>query len=193
MMAKVGYRRVSSRDQHLDRQLSGITLDKMFDEKCSAKTVNRPVWQTCLNYLREGDELHIHSLDRVCRSGAGDAVKIVESLTAQGITVEFHKEGMRFNDVMTATQKGVLAIIASIAQMERELIAERRDEGIVKAREKGKKFGRPRAEASAEEIIALREQGLSMDAIARRLAVGRATLYRIINSTTEVSHDQPCI
>lgn len=193
MMAKVGYRRVSSRDQHLDRQLSGITLDKMFDEKCSAKTVNRPVWKTCLNYLREGDELHIHSLDRVCRSGAGDAVKIVESLTAQGITVEFHKEGMRFNDVMTATQKGVLAIIASIAQMERELIAERRDEGIVKAREKGKKFGRPRAEASAEEIIALREQGLSMDAIARRLAVGRATLYRIINSTTEVSHDQPCI
>lgn len=193
MMAKVGYRRVSSRDQHLDRQLSGINLDKMFDEKCSAKTVNRPVWQTCLNYLREGDELHIHSLDRVCRSGAGDAVKIVESLTAQGITVEFHKEGMRFNGVMTATQKGVLAIIASIAQMERELIAERRDEGIVKAREKGKKFGRPRAEASAEEIIALREQGLSMDAIAKRLAVGRATLYRIINSTTEVSHDQPCI
>lgn len=192
-MAKVGYRRVSSRDQYLDRQLSGVSLDKVFDEKCSAKTVNRPIWQTCLNYLREGDELHIHSLDRVCRSGASDAVNIVESLTVRGITVEFHKEGMRFNDVMTATQKGVLAIIASIAQMERELIAERRDEGIVKAREKGKKFGRPRAEASAEEIIALREQGLSMDAIAKRLAVGRATLYRIINSTTEVSHVQPCI
>lgn len=179
-MAKVGYKRVSTVEQKTDRQLHGMEFDEVFEEKCSAKTVGRPEWQACLRFLRQGDELHIHSLDRVCRSGAGDAVKIVEELTGKGVAVIFHKEGMRFDRELTAVQKGVLGILASVAQMERELIRERQMEGMAAAKAAGKDFGRPKADVTRVEIEALRDQGIPMAQIAATLGVGRATLYRIL-------------
>lgn len=179
-MASVAYKRVSATDQNLDRQLINLTFDKVFEEKCSAKTVNRPEWQACLEYLREGDSLTIHSLDRVCRSGAGDAVQIVEELTAKNISIEFIKEGMKFNGTMTAAQKGVLGILASVAQMERELINERRIEGVAAAKAKGKTFGRPTIDISAKEILELVETGLTKLAAFKQLGISKATGYRIL-------------
>lgn len=181
-MSKVAYKRVSSVGQKTDRQLDGLEFDKVFEEKCSAKTVNRPVWQQCLDYLREGDELHIHSLDRVCRSGAIDAVEIVELLTAKGVTVEFHKEGMKFNGKMTAAQKGVLGILASVAQMERELINERRLEGIAAAKAKGKHMGRPAVDVTVEQIKELLYRGMSKTDAFKQLGISRATGYRLMQA-----------
>lgn len=175
----VGYIRVSSVGQNTDRQLSGVKLDKVFEEKASAKTVERPIWKQCFEFLREGDTLHIHSLDRVCRSGAGDALEIVESLTAKGVGVKFHKEGMEFYSEPTAAQRGVLNILASIAQMERELINERRREGQAEAKAKGKHIGRPKSkELDIETMSDMLEKGMSIAAMARELGVSRQALYR---------------
>lgn len=177
-MAQVGYIRVSSVDQNTARQLDGVSLDKVYEEKASASTIDRPVFQACLQYLREGDVLHIHSLDRVCRSGAGDAVSLVESLIGRGVGVVFHKEGMRFDAALSAVQKGLLSILASVAQMERELIKERQREGIAAAKARGKPMGRPRVEVNAEHYSQLKAQALSAGVIAKELGVSRASLYR---------------
>lgn len=178
--AQVGYVRVSTVEQNTDRQLVGVQLDKMFEEKISGKSIDRPQLQAALNYVRAGDTLHIHSLDRVCRSGAGDAVQLVEKLISEGVTVHFHKEGMVFNSEITAAQRGVLGILASVAQMERELIRERQLEGIAAAKAAGKQFGRPKSEVTKGDVLELKAKGVPMTTIAKRLGVGRATVYRLL-------------
>ncbi|WP_245639013.1 recombinase family protein [Vibrio hepatarius] len=174
----VGYIRVSTLEQSTSRQLVDVELDRVFTEKTSAKTVERPELQACIQYLREGDTLHVHSLDRVCRSGAGDAVMLVETLNAKGVSVVFHKEGMSFNGSMTAAQKGVLGILASVAQMERELILERQREGIAAAKALGKHMGRPKTSLNEDELKRLVAEGLSVSAIAKQLGSTRQSVYR---------------
>lgn len=177
-MAHVGYIRVSTADQNLNRQLSGVELDKVFEEKCSAKTVDRPIWNQTIDYVREGDTLHIHSLDRVCRSGAGDAIEIVELMQSKKVSIVFHKEGLTFNGKMSAAQKGVLGILASVAQMERELIRERQQEGIEAAKAAGKHLGRP-SKVTPEKVKELRAQGLSISKVAAQLGISPSTVNRL--------------
>jgi DNA invertase Pin-like site-specific DNA recombinase len=179
-MSHIAYIRVSTIEQNTDRQtFQDFQIDKVFEEKASASNIKRPILNECVNYLREGDTLHIHSLDRVCRSGAGDAVKLVEQLNAKGVGVVFHKEGMSFNGSMTAAQKGVLSILASVAEMERGLIKERQAEGIAAAKAKGKHMGRPSIKVSKEQIEELLAQGLTVKAGAEQLKVGTSTVYKI--------------
>jgi DNA invertase Pin-like site-specific DNA recombinase len=182
MSQQIGYIRVSTVSQNTERQLANIKLDRTFEEKVSASTINRPQWIECKNYVRQGDVLHIHSLDRVCRSGANDAVNIVEELTAKGASVVFHKEGMRFDSSMSAVQKGLLGILASVAQMERDLIKERQAEGIAAAKAKGKRLGRPKTTVTIEQVLELKEKGLGATEISKQLEIGRATVYKILKS-----------
>ena len=86
----IGYKG-STAQQNTERQLASIKLDKTFEEKVSASTINRPQWIACKSYVWQGAVLHIHSLDRVCRSGANDAVNIVEKLTAKGVMVDYRQ------------------------------------------------------------------------------------------------------
>jgi DNA invertase Pin-like site-specific DNA recombinase len=87
-MSHIAYIRVSTIEQNTDRQtFQGVQIDKVFEEKASASNIKRPILNECVNYLREGNTLHIHSLDRVCRSGAGDAVKLVEHLNTKGVGI----------------------------------------------------------------------------------------------------------
>jgi len=181
-MSDIGYIRVSTLVKNTDRQLNAVVLDKVFEEKVSVKTIDRPIWKYCLAYLTDGDTLHIDSLDRVCRSGAGDVVQIVEKLTTRNVSVFFHKEGMIFNGPMSVAQKEILIILSSVAQMERELIKERQIEGIAEARAKGTSFGRPKKYIDLVEVEALKLQGLSMDKIAQHLNVGVASIYRALKN-----------
>lgn len=181
-MANVGYIRVSTLEQSTSRQLVNVKLDKVFEEKASAKTVDRPQLKACLEYLRDGDVLHLHSLDRICRSGASDAVRLVERMTAKGVSVMFHKEGMRFDGAMSAAQKGVLGILAAVAQMERELIKERQAEGIAAAKAAGKHIGRPKAQVTKGDVQKLLSDGVSKAKAAKMLGIGRATLYRLLGA-----------
>ncbi|MFA0046508.1 recombinase family protein [Vibrio sp. 10N.261.51.F11] len=181
-MANVGYIRVSTAEQSTSRQLADVKLDKVFEEKVSAKTLDRPQLQACLDYVRDGDVLHVHSLDRICRSGAGDAVGLVEQMNQKGVSVQFYKEGMRFDGVMSAAQKGVLGILAAVAQMERELIKERQAEGIAAAKAAGKHIGRPKAQVTKEDVQKLLDNGVPKAKAAKELGIGRATLYRLLDA-----------
>src|ERR1035437_2523058 len=88
---RVGYIRVSSVDQSELRQLDGVSLDKRFTDKASGKDTKRPQLQAALEYLRDGDILIVHSMDRLARN-LDDLRKIVLDLTERGVVVEFEKE-----------------------------------------------------------------------------------------------------
>lgn len=139
-MANVGYIRVSSYGQNTDRQLADVELDQVFEEKASAKDAKRPVLQDCLRYLREGDTLHVHSMDRLARN-LFDLQKLVSDLTEQGVVVQFHKEHLTFTGDKNPMATLLLQVMGAIAQFERALIKERQREGIAAAKAKGKRVG----------------------------------------------------
>lgn len=177
----IGYIRVSSVDQNPDRQLNDVHLDKRFIEKQSGKsTKERKVWAECCDYMREGDTLHIHSLDRLARN-IRDLIFIVEELTGSGVKIISHKETLTFtqeeNDPMS---KFLFHIMGAVAEFERALIRERQKEGIAAAKARGFKFGRPKALSDedwqeAEYRIA---SGWPISHIARHLGVSRQLIYR---------------
>jgi DNA invertase Pin-like site-specific DNA recombinase len=140
----VAYLRVSSVDQSVARQQEAIkvvSLDKTFIEKASGKDTNRPVLQECLEYCREGDTLHVHSIDRIARN-LKDLQGLVDQLIAKDVTVHFHKEGLIFNGNDDAMSRLMLQMMGAFAEFERALINERQREGIAAARKAGKQFGR---------------------------------------------------
>lgn len=182
----VGYIRVSSIDQCEDRQLDSIrsTLDKIFTDKASGKDTHRPALQACFNHLREGDVLHVHSIDRLARN-LQDLLQIVQKLISTGVTVKFMKENMEFtSDTTNPFQKLQLQLIGACSEFEREMIRERQKEGIAIARKNGKKFGR-KAVVTDElklKINAALASGDTKAMIAKKLGIGRATLYRALDS-----------
>ena len=92
---RIGYIRVSAFDQNVDRQLEGVALDKMFTDKASGKDVNRPQLEAMLSFIREGDTVVVHSMDRLARN-LDDLRRLVQSLTKRGIRIEFVKESLAF-------------------------------------------------------------------------------------------------
>lgn len=184
---QVGYLRVSTLDQNTARQLQGITLDKVFEDKCSGKDIQRPQLQACLEYLREDDTLHVHSLDRLARN-VEDLLAIVRSLTEQGVTVIFHKEGLTFApesaDNASGMSRLMLTIMGAIAEFERNLIRERQREGIALAKAAGKYRGRQCeiTEAIRAEICQRKEAGVPVAKIARQLGRSRQWVYKALQA-----------
>lgn len=143
----VAYLRVSSIDQSLSRQegaMKDVELDKVFTEKASAKGTNRPMLQECIEYLRQGDVLHVHSIDRIARN-LKDLQEIIDLLLVKGATIQFHKEGLTFNSDDDAMSKLMLQMMGAFAEFERSLIRERQREGIAAARKAGKRFARQKS------------------------------------------------
>jgi DNA invertase Pin-like site-specific DNA recombinase len=177
---RIGYVRVSSVDQNTARQLEGIGLDRVFEEKASAKDAKRPVLQEALRFLREGDTLYVHSMDRLARNLL-DLRSIVDDLTGRGVTVHFVKESLTFNVERTSPMaKLLLNMMGAFAEFEREIIRERQREGIAVARAAGK-FSKERAKKLAPaDVVAVREQvasGIPKAEIARTYGISRETLY----------------
>lgn len=141
-MAKIAYLRVSALDQNLARQealAKEIGADKVFAEKASGRNADRPELKRMLEYAREGDVLHVESISRLARS-TRDLLAIVDVLREKGVEFVSHKESI---DTSTPTGRFTLTVFAALAEMERESIAIRREEGMVAARKAGTKFGRP--------------------------------------------------
>ena len=178
---KVGYIRVSSVDQNTDRQLEGITLDKVFEDKCSAKDTHRPQLQALLEYVREGDTIIIHSLDRLARN-LDDLRRMVNDFTGRGIKVQFVKENMMFNGDDSSMSKLLLSIMGAFAEFERSLIRERQREGIAIAKEKGKFKGRKKAVPAdrREEIKKRVAAGEKQTALAKEFGVSRETIRQYL-------------
>lgn len=183
---KVSYLRVSSKDQSIARQreaLAYLGIRKEFVDEISARSrADRPGLQACLEYLRDGDELHVASIDRLARSLI-DLKQLITELTTQGVTVVFHKEGLRFAaDTDDPTANLMLGVLGSFAEFERAIIRERQAEGIALAKKAGKYTGRPKA-LSDEQVADARRRiagGESKTSVAEGLGIGRSTLYRYL-------------
>ena len=151
---KVGYIRVSTVEQNTlrqDQSMESFNLDRIFTEKASAKSNDRPILQDCMKYLREGDIFHIHSIDRLARSLHG-LQKIINSLVKKGVSIHFHKENLIFSGDDAPASKLMLQVMGAIAEFERSLIQERQREGIQAARKNGVRFGAPRKITSKQEM-----------------------------------------
>lgn len=178
----IGYIRVSTLDQKTDRQLEGVPLDKTFEDKASGKDISRPQLQAALEYLREGDTLHVHSMDRLARN-VDDLRGIVKGLTARDVIVRFHKEGLTFTGEDSPMSNLLLSMLGAVAEFERSLIKERQREGIAVAKAKGVYKGRKPAMNEAQ-IAELKERvkvpGQSKTALAQEYGISRETLYQYI-------------
>jgi len=178
----VGYIRVSSTSQNTERQLIDVALDRVFTDKASGKDANRPELTNCLEHLREGDVLHVHSIDRLARN-LKDLQTIIENLTRKGVTVKFYKEHLTFEAAAASPmQTLMLQMLGAFAEFERTLIKERQREGIEAAKAQGKKLGAPpklTAEQTAE-IKARVEQGDDKSKLAKEYGISRPTLYKLI-------------
>ncbi len=183
----VGYIRVSTSGQHTGRQLEGVELDKVFTEKVSGKDRDRPQLQACIEYVREGDVLHVHSLDRLGRS-LQDLQKIVSQLVDKGVTVQFHKENLTFNKENNGSMgKLLFQILGAFAEFERNLVKERQAEGIAQAKAEGRHLGRS-PKLTKDQKIKLyeyyknrNETNESISSLAKRFNISRATVHNVIN------------
>lgn len=180
---RVGYVRVSTLDQNTERQLEGEPLDKTFTDKASGKDTERPQLQAALDYLREGDTLVCHSMDRLGRN-LDDLRRLVKDLTGKGVAVQFKKESLTFTGEDSPMATLMLSVMGAFAEFERSLIRERQREGIAIAKTKGAYKGRKPAlspEKAAELRAADQERGgKNRAALAREYGISRETLYQYL-------------
>ena len=172
------YIRVSSVDQNTDRQLEGVKLDKVFTDKASGKDTARPQLQAALEYLREGDLLLVHSIDRLARS-VDDLRRLVLDLTKKGIHVQFVKENLIFTGEDSPMSNLLLSLLGAVAEFERSMIRERQREGIALAKKAGVYKGRKPSltPVQVEEIRKRVGAGEKKARLAAEYQISRQTLY----------------
>jgi DNA invertase Pin-like site-specific DNA recombinase len=180
--ALIGYARVSTRDQKLDRQFAALNAAgclKIFADKKSGKKAEREELGKALDYLRPGDILVVESLDRLGRS-LQDLINIVSALRRQGVGLRSLKEAI---DTTTPGGRLVFHVFAALAEFIRELIVEGTLEGLDAARARGQRLGRPPAmtpEQVGHARAMLAQPKASIASIARLLGVSRSTLYKYV-------------
>jgi DNA invertase Pin-like site-specific DNA recombinase len=182
----VAYVRVSSVDQNTERQLEGIqslSPDRIFTDKCSGKDTKRPQLDAMLSYVREGDALAVHSLDRLGRN-LDDLRRLVTDLNGRGVAVQFLKENLTFTGDDSSMSKLLFNMLGSFAEFERSLIRERQREGIALAKKAGVYRGR-KPSLTAEKADDLRKRvasGGKKAALAREFGISRETLYQYLHA-----------
>jgi DNA invertase Pin-like site-specific DNA recombinase len=176
---RVGYIRVSTIEQNTERQLDGVPLDRVFTDKASGKDVQRPQLEEMLKFVRKGDTVVVHSMDRLARN-VGDLLQIVKTLTKRRVRVEFKKESLTFSGEDSPIANLMLTMLGGVAEFERALIRERQREGISLAKQRGAYRGRKKSLSEAQ-VLELRQRiaaGVPRAAVARALGISRGTLYQ---------------
>lgn len=177
----IGYIRVSTLEQNEGRQLEGIKTDKIFTDKASGKDSQRPQLKLLMDYVRDGDMVVVHSLDRLARN-LDDLRKIVQTLNAKEVKVQFLKENLIFTGEDSPMSNLLLSIMGAFAEFERSLIRERQMEGIALAKKRGAYKGRKRCmtfEQAAEMKIRI-ANGEAKSHVAKDLGISRETLYQYL-------------
>jgi len=180
---RIGYVRVSSFDQNPDRQLEQVQVDKVFTDKASGKDTLRPQLDTLLTFVREGDTVVVHSMDRLARN-LDDLRRLVQKLTKRGVRIEFVKECLTFTGEDSPMANLMLSVMGAFAEFERALIRERQREGIALAKQRGAYRGRKKA-LSPERAAELRQRadaGEQKSKLAREFGVSRETLYQYLRT-----------
>lgn len=182
-MEEFGYVRVSSVDQNTDRQLAGIKLKKTFIDKRSGKDTDRPALNELKEWIREGDVVHVHSIDRLARN-LKDLQELVGDITGKGVSVIFHKENLTFTGDDSPMQKLMLQMLGSVAEFERALIRERQREGIMAAKLAGKQIGaKPKlAESQIRELKSRIKKGEAKTSLAQEYGISRQSVYNYVAS-----------
>ena len=181
---KIGYARVSSKDQNLDRQLAALKKEKVFrvfTDTVSGSSTQRPGLDGALDYVRAGDQLIVVSMDRLARSLI-DLHRLVDELAERGVSVKFLKEGQTYSLDSSPVAKLMLGLLGSVAEFERSIIRERQAEGIAKAKARGVYKGRAKV-LNEEQVVQAREwvsEGVPKAEVARRFGIGRTTLYKYL-------------
>jgi DNA invertase Pin-like site-specific DNA recombinase len=185
----VGYARVSTEDQHLDRQIAALEAagcTKIFEDSVSGRTMHRDGWERCVEYLRPGDHLLVTEMDRIGRSTL-EVVGAITELNEQGITVQT-SSGMVF-DPRNAIGALVVSVLAAVAQLEVDLKAERQAAARAVAKKNGTVYGRPPAilPEDYEAVQSLLDTGWSVSRIAKRFLCSRASVYRALEKMEEAA------
>ncbi|WP_051790757.1 recombinase family protein [Streptomyces sp. NRRL S-1022] len=180
--ARVGYARVSTKGQLLDRQIAALEAAhcaRVFADKKSGKNAEREELWKCLDYLRPGDTLVVPSLDRLGRS-IQDLIAIVSGLRKRGIGFQSLHESL---DTTTPGGRLVFHVFAALAEFIRELIVQGTHEGLAAARARGERIGRPPAMTEEQVRHAralLTDPENSITSIAKLLGVSRTTIYKYV-------------
>lgn len=178
---RVGYVRVSSVDQNADRQLESLAVDRVFTDYASGKDVDRPALRELLAYVRDGDIIVVHSMDRLARN-LDDLRKVVQDQTKRGVQIQFVKENLTFTGQDSSMAHLLLSVLGAVAQFERDLIRERQREGIALAKLRGVYRGRAKSlsDAQAEELRRRVTGGEKKSQLAREFSISRETLYQYL-------------
>lgn len=182
---RVGYIRVSSVDQNTVRQLDGIAVERTFTDKASGKDTARPKLEEMLAFVRDGDTVLAHSMDRLARN-LDDLRRVVRTLTSKGVRVEFVKENLTFTGEDSPMATLLLSVMGAFAEFERALILERQREGIAAAKQRGVYTGRKPA-LTPERARELRERaaaGEQKSLLAKEFGVSRETVYSYLRTAS---------
>src|SRR5215472_17522749 len=180
---RIGYIRVNILDQREERQLDGIEVAKTFIDKASGKDAKRPQLEILMSFVRTGDTVVVHSMDRLARN-LDDLRRIVQALTSRGVRIEFVKEHLTFTGDDSPMASLMLSVMGAFAEFERALIHERQQEGIALAKQRGAYKGRKKSlsEAAVTELQQRLYDGTTKAQLAREFGISRETLYHYLRS-----------
>ena len=183
----VGYARVSTLDQNLDRQLdalidNGVDRRNIYTEKISGKSRQRPILQQMLNELQAGDTIIITDLTRISRS-TRDLLDIIDAIKSKGASIKSLKDTWLDTTSENPYNEFLLTVMSALSQLERDLTSQRTKEGLKSARERGRIGGRPSKRHKSDVVMLLYNKGYSVPYIVEQTEISRATVYRIINDS----------
>ena len=180
---RIGYVRVSSFDQNPERQLEQVPVDRVFTDRASGRDTQRPELDALCAFVREGDTVVVHSMDRLARN-LDDLRRLVQGFTRRGVRIEFTKEHLTFTGEDSPMANLMLSVMGAFAEFERALIRERQREGIALARQRGAYRGRRKA-LPPERVAELRQRVLAGEQkaqLARAFGISRETLYQYLKT-----------
>lgn len=182
-MARVGYARVSSRDQNLDSQrdlLNAAGCERTFEDKISGVKDSRPEWDRLLEFLRDGDTVVVAELSRMTRS-LMHLLSLVKQFEQRGVQIVSLREHI---DTSTATGRAFLSILGAINQMERELKSERAAAGRASAKARGRTGGRPRTDVTKLENarVLYQNSNKSSSEVCATFGIGRRTFFSYLQT-----------
>jgi DNA invertase Pin-like site-specific DNA recombinase len=182
---RIGYVRVSSFDQNPDRQLEAVPVARTFTDKASGRDTRRPELDRLLAFVREGDTVVVHSMDRLARN-LDDLRRVVQDLTRRGVRIEFVKECLTFTGEDSPMANLMLSVMGAFAEFERALLRERQREGITLAKQRGAYRGRKRS-LNSEQIVEMKRRvaaGEQKAQVARDMGICRETVYQYLRLGT---------
>ena len=183
-MRLFGYARVSTSNQSLDIQVKalegeGVRSDRIFTDRMTGSHTDRKGLQTLMLKIESGDIIIVKKLDRLGRDTA-DMIQLINEFDEIGVAVRFIDDGISTEGTMG---RMVVTILSAVAQAERQRILERTNEGRLEAKAKGIKFGRKQS-INREKLLSLHKEGLGATEIAKKMGIGRSTVYKLLKTKT---------